>query len=93
MKSLNASFVRSVTGFLPAIATLFTGSLACADESLNKLDPFLKQHCYDCHGPEKQKGDIRFDTLGKDLSNIKNLEIRSKNVLKKRLRWTETHFS
>ena len=75
MKSLNASFVRRVTGFLPAVTILFIASLACADESLNKLNPFLKQHCYDCHGPEKQKGDIRFDNLGKDLADIENLEI------------------
>ena len=75
MKSLNASFVRRVTGFLPAVTILFIASLACADESLNKLSPFLKQHCYDCHGPEKQKGDIRFDNLAKDLADIENLEI------------------
>ena len=75
MKTLNASFVRRVTGFLPALTILFIASLACADESLNKLSPFLKQHCYDCHGPEKQKGDIRFDNLAKDLADIENLEI------------------
>ena len=25
---------------------------------------FFKNHCIDCHGPEKQKGDLRLDTLG-----------------------------
>ncbi len=50
-------------------------SLAKADESLDKLTPFLKQHCLECHGSEKQKGDIRFDTLGKDLTKAENLEI------------------
>jgi hypothetical protein len=45
------------------------------DESLAKLEPFLKQHCIGCHGAEKQKGEIRFDNLGKDLSKIQNLEI------------------
>ena len=74
-KFFNLLFIHRATGFLPAITGLFIASLACADKSLNKLDPFLKQHCYDCHGPEKQKGDIRFDTLGKDLANIENLEI------------------
>ena len=24
---------------------------------------FVKTHCVDCHGPEKQKGDVRFDKL------------------------------
>jgi hypothetical protein len=33
------------------------------------LAPFLKTYCYDCHGPDKQKGDIRFDTLGSDLAD------------------------
>ena len=75
MKFLNLWFHRIKRGFLPAITGLFIGTLACADESLNKLDPFLKQHCYDCHGPEKQKGDIRFDNLGKDLTKVQNLEI------------------
>ena len=27
----------------------------------------LKKHCVSCHGPEKQKSDIRFDTLSTDL--------------------------
>ena len=48
---------------------------ANADESLKSVVPFLEKHCYGCHGTEKQKGDIRFDTLGKDLSNHENLEI------------------
>jgi hypothetical protein len=48
---------------------------ARADESLIGLEPFLQQHCHECHGAEKQKGDIRFDTLGKDLTRAENLEI------------------
>lgn len=27
------------------------------------LRPFLAEHCVKCHGPEKQKGDVRLDTL------------------------------
>ena len=46
-----------------------------SDPELNKLKPFLKQHCYQCHGPEKQKNDIRLDTLGTDLSDHNTLEI------------------
>ena len=26
-------------------------------------DAFLQRHCVDCHGPDKQKGDLRLDTL------------------------------
>ncbi|MFT5109864.1 MAG: hypothetical protein ACI9UA_005516, partial [Pseudoalteromonas tetraodonis] len=46
-----------------------------ADESLIELRPFLKQHCFECHGAEKQKGEIRLDTLGNDLAKHENLEI------------------
>ncbi|MBN38005.1 MAG: hypothetical protein CMI29_06005 [Opitutae bacterium] len=49
--------------------------MAFGDESLAKLGPFLNQHCIGCHGAEKQKGEIRFDNLGKDLSKVQNLEI------------------
>ncbi len=28
-----------------------------------RLEPFLKEHCIRCHGPEKQKGDVRFDEV------------------------------
>ena len=28
--------------------------------------PILEKHCIQCHGPEKQKGDVRFDTLSID---------------------------
>ena len=31
--------------------------------------PVLGSHCIGCHGPEKEKGDIRFDTLSNDFVN------------------------
>jgi len=46
-----------------------------ADPSLNTLGPFLKQHCIECHGPDKQKGDYRFDLLKNDLSDLQTLEL------------------
>ncbi len=61
-------------GLVPA-AVLFLQLSASADEQLAQLEPFLKQHCFKCHGPEKQKGDIRLDTLGLDLGKLENLEI------------------
>ncbi|MFP6865585.1 MAG: DUF1592 domain-containing protein, partial [Roseibacillus sp.] len=45
-----------------------------AESALSELKPFLKKHCYDCHGPEKQKGDYRFDTLATDLTQVDTLE-------------------
>ena len=60
-------------------ATLLALVLVCneaahADTSPDSLKPFLKQYCVDCHGPEKQKGDYRFDTLGSDLTDLQTLE-------------------
>tara|TARA_Y100000588_G_scaffold68959_1_gene70438 strand:+ start:3015 stop:6038 length:3024 start_codon:yes stop_codon:yes gene_type:complete len=58
-----------------AVAVFLPFGLACGDETLDGLKPFLKQHCYECHGAEKQKNDIRLDTLGTDLSETRILEI------------------
>ena len=54
---------------------LFLGVGARAAEPLDGLRSFFETHCYDCHGPEKQKGDLRFDTLGSDLHDLETLEI------------------
>ncbi len=58
-----------------SFSLLASCEMAFGDESLAKLGPFLNQHCIGCHGAEKQKGEIRFDNLGKDLSKVQNLEI------------------
>lgn len=42
-------------------------------EALDSLRPFLASYCHECHGPEKQKNDLRFDTLGGDLGDIDTL--------------------
>ncbi|QXD26288.1 DUF1592 domain-containing protein [Opitutia bacterium ISCC 51] len=34
-----------------------------------KIEPLLSDNCYQCHGPDKQKGDFRIDTLNPDLIN------------------------
>tara|TARA_R110002096_G_scaffold28236_11_gene85744 strand:- start:448 stop:2838 length:2391 start_codon:yes stop_codon:yes gene_type:complete len=39
---------------------------AAADYESDVL-PILEKHCISCHGPDKEKGDIRFDTLSADL--------------------------
>lgn len=33
------------------------------------IRPFLERHCYECHGKEEQKADLRLDTLGTDLGD------------------------
>ena len=59
---------------LSAFVSLCEPPSTRAEESLAKLKPFLQEHCADCHGSEKQKGDYRFDTLGHDLEDIDTLE-------------------
>jgi hypothetical protein len=34
-----------------------------ADFFENKVRPILAEHCYSCHGPDKQKGGLRLDTI------------------------------
>jgi len=33
------------------------------------IQPLLEQYCYQCHGPEKQKGSVRLDNLDPDMIN------------------------
>ena len=48
-------------------------SVATAAENFSELvTPFMEQHCFKCHGEEKQKGDIRLDTLSHDFSAAEN---------------------
>ena len=34
-----------------------------------KLEPFLQEHCIGCHGPDKQKGQVRFDEVAWEITN------------------------
>jgi mono/diheme cytochrome c family protein len=51
-----------------AAALLLTTSLGLAGEvrGAEPFEAFLKAHCIRCHGPEKQKGDLRIDRLSRD---------------------------
>ncbi len=46
-------------------------SISVSAETLPDFDtdvrPILEAHCFKCHGPEKQKSKVRFDTLSTDL--------------------------
>src|SRR3954465_8751629 len=54
---------------LPAAALLGAVSLPARAADAPKVDfakqvqPILAENCYKCHGPEKQKGKLRLDTL------------------------------
>jgi mono/diheme cytochrome c family protein len=65
---------------IPFLITLLVGSsagLALAADTphevayTRQVRPFLKLHCIACHGPDKQKGGVRFDGPMPDLTNPK----------------------
>lgn len=56
-------------------AAMFGTPFTHADSPLDKLRPFLKQHCQECHGPTKQANELRFDTLASDLTKKEALEV------------------
>ena len=53
---------------LPFAALFLTASLGLADaiRAAEPFEAFLKTHCIRCHGPEKEKGDLRIDQLSRD---------------------------
>lgn len=54
---------------LSCVATVSAFAAApVAVEFQKDLRPFLTEHCVKCHGPDKQKGDVRLDTLTGDLA-------------------------
>ncbi len=57
--------LRIVTSFVLAA----WASAVCAQEQdyVKDVRPLLERHCVKCHGPEKQKGKFRIDTLGQKL--------------------------
>lgn len=77
----------NTTTFLMAFTTFLSLSFTAAAEpappemtpqALQAFDkevrPVLKTHCYQCHGPDKQKGNLRIDTLSPDLFDSRAAE-------------------
>ncbi len=55
-------------GYLSSAIALFALSLSLT-ANLSAAEPyeaFIQKHCARCHGPEKEKGDLRFDKLSRD---------------------------
>ncbi len=70
MKHRGFRFSRLAVGCALAASTAATG--AASAEFGELLTPFMEEHCFKCHGPEKQKGDIRLDDLSTDFSKAEN---------------------
>ena len=51
-----------VLAALGLFAAVLTASAAPAPDFSREVRPLLEQHCFKCHGPEKQKGGLRLDT-------------------------------
>ncbi len=52
---------RYILGFCLTILAI-TGAVRAEEP----FEAFLEKHCIRCHGPEKEKGDLRFDRLSRD---------------------------
>ena len=61
--------------YLTLIFILFAFGLKADEEFTRKIRPFLNTYCISCHGPEKQKGKIRFDQLTGSMSDRKEAEL------------------
>ncbi len=48
--------------FLTLAVVLAAPAVSAAPDFSREIRPLLEQHCFKCHGPEKQKGGLRFDT-------------------------------
>lgn len=57
------------------LATLFAVlfSASAAESTARTSHDFLQTYCFSCHGPEKQKGDRRFDQLALPAKNLDDL--------------------
>src|SRR5579864_6397205 len=53
---------------LPVSSTAQQAKPGPAPEFATDVSPYLDRHCVRCHGQEKQKGDLRIDTLERDFS-------------------------
>ena len=52
-----------------------SASLPAAGEFDALITPFIEEHCAKCHGENKQKGDLRLDTLSTDFTRAENAVI------------------
>lgn len=58
----------SMTRFAFRLSAILLSSLGLADAvgAAEPFDVFLETHCISCHGPKKEKGDLRIDQLSRD---------------------------
>jgi len=70
---MNAVAKRILGSFVYA-GLLGVGSLwGQSNAYRDSIEPFLETYCIKCHGPDKQKGDRRYDTLANDFQDRESL--------------------
>jgi hypothetical protein len=62
-------FTHLAAFVLFALTPLYSAEFT--DELAGVADPIFNKYCLDCHGTKKQKGNIRLDTLSRNLSDTK----------------------
>src|SRR6185295_5346059 len=57
-----------MTRFVFRLSAILVASLGLAGavRAAEPFDAFLEKHCISCHGPKKEKGDLRIDQLSRD---------------------------
>ncbi|MEZ5299811.1 MAG: DUF1587 domain-containing protein [Verrucomicrobiales bacterium] len=53
----------------PLLASVLVFTAMAATNAEESIEPFLEAHCVRCHGPEKEKGDLRIDRLSRDFKS------------------------
>lgn len=73
-RSMRTILLAPLATFLLAFASSAAEPLV-SDRASYESDvvPFLEKHCFSCHGPEKQKGDLRLDDLEIDFADTSTL--------------------
>ncbi len=62
-------FFRTKQIVILLLSWALTGSLAAVEMSKGKLEAFLKEHCYDCHDSDVQKGGLDLASIGVGLED------------------------
>ncbi|HZE99759.1 MAG TPA: DUF1592 domain-containing protein [Planctomycetota bacterium] len=69
---------------LPAASLSSTSAAPADNDDYDKtVRPFLDTHCIRCHGPEKQKGEFRVDTLPRDFAGTTPATARWGDVIER----------
>ena len=64
--SIMSSRFRFHSSFAASLLLTACLGLAGAAHAAEPYEAFIEKHCIRCHGPEKEKGDLRIDQLSRD---------------------------